>query len=49
VAIALTIVIICLVAFLAITHRDVQRTRPDARADRARWGRGLEPAPDPAD
>lgn len=36
VALALTLVIFCLVAFLAITRRDVQRGRPESRADRSR-------------
>src|ERR1700733_9518245 len=36
VALALTIVIFCLVAFLAITRRDVQRGRPKSRVGRNR-------------
>jgi uncharacterized membrane-anchored protein len=46
VAIALTIAIFCLVAFLAITRRDVQGAQ---RADSARRARRFEPAPDSAD
>jgi len=45
VALALTIAIFCLVAFLAITRRDVQRARPDANAGRGR--RPLRPQPSP--
>jgi uncharacterized membrane-anchored protein len=46
VAIALTIAIFCLVAFLAITRRDAQGAQ---RADSARRPRRFEPAPDSAD
>jgi uncharacterized membrane-anchored protein len=46
VAIALTTAIFCLVAFLAITRRDVQGAQ---RADSARRARRFEPAPDSAD
>ncbi|HEV3388772.1 MAG TPA: hypothetical protein VG057_07145 [Solirubrobacteraceae bacterium] len=49
VAIGLTIAIFCLVAFLAITHRDVQGTRRAAHADNGRRARRFEPAPDRAD
>ncbi len=49
VAIGLTIAIFCLVAFLAITHRDVQGTRREAHANNARRARRFEPAPDRAD
>jgi uncharacterized membrane-anchored protein len=49
VALALTIMIFCLVAFLAITRRDVQRARPEAHADRAHRPLRLEPAPERAD
>jgi uncharacterized membrane-anchored protein len=49
VAIGLTIAIFSLVAFLAITHRDVQGTRRAAHADNGRRARRFEPAPDRAD
>jgi uncharacterized membrane-anchored protein len=49
VAIGLTIAIFCLVAFLAITHRDVQGARRAAHADNGRRARRFEPAPDRAD
>jgi uncharacterized membrane-anchored protein len=49
VAIGLTIAIFCLVAFLAITHRDVQGTRREVHAGKARRTRRFEPAPDRAD
>ncbi len=49
VAIGLTIAIFCLVAFLAITHRDVQGTRRAGHADNGRRARRFEPAPDRAD
>lgn len=49
VAIGLTIAIFCLVAFLAITHRDVQRAGRRPHADHAGRARRFEPAPDSVD
>ena len=49
VAIGLTIAIFCLVAFLAITRRDVQSTRSEAHAGHARRPLAIETAPDSAD
>jgi uncharacterized membrane-anchored protein len=49
VALALTVAIFCLVAFLAITRRDVQGARPEAHADHARRPVRFEPAPETAD
>ena len=49
VALALTIVIFCLVAFLAITRRDVQTTRPGAHGDHARRPLRFEPASESTD
>jgi len=46
VAIGLTIAIFCLVAFLAVTRRDVQRAHRHSHADRARRAPRFEPAPD---
>lgn len=49
VALALSAVIFCLVAFLAITRRDVQRTRSSAHADHAHRPLRLEPASESLD
>ncbi len=49
VALALTIVIFCLVAFLAITRRDVQTARPGAHGDQARRPLRFEPASESTD
>ncbi|MBV8219800.1 MAG: hypothetical protein JO325_15160 [Solirubrobacterales bacterium] len=49
VAIALTLAIFCLVAFLAITRRDVQSPHRGPHADSGRRARRFEPAPDSAD
>jgi uncharacterized membrane-anchored protein len=49
VALALTALIFCLVAFLAITRRDVQRTRREGHADHARRPLVLEPSPEALD
>ncbi len=49
VAIALTLAIFCLVAFLAITRRDLQQTRRGSHADNARRARRFDPAPDSVD
>jgi uncharacterized membrane-anchored protein len=38
VALVLTGVIVCFVAFLAVTHRDVQQHGPNRRPARLRWG-----------
>jgi len=46
VALALTAAIFCLVAFLAITRRDVQPTRPTTHPDHGRHPLLLEPAPE---
>ena len=46
---ALTFIIFCLVAFLAITRRDVQQTRRGSHADNARRARRFDPAPDSVD
>jgi len=46
VALALTAAIFCLVAFLAITRRDVQHTRSSTHADHARHPLLLEPSPE---
>jgi uncharacterized membrane-anchored protein len=49
VALALTIAIFCLVAFLAVTRRDVQTARPGAHGDHARHPLRFEPASESAD
>jgi uncharacterized membrane-anchored protein len=49
VAIALTVAIFCLVAFLAITRRDVQGAQRQPHADNARRARRFEPAPESAE
>ena len=49
VALALVAAIFCLVAFLAITRRDVQRTRSSAHADHAHRPLRLEPASESLD
>ena len=49
VALALSAAIFCLVAFLAITRRDVQRTRSSAHADHAHRPLRLEPASESLD
>jgi uncharacterized membrane-anchored protein len=49
VALALTIAIFCLVAFLAITRRDVQSARSGAHGDHARRPVRFEPASESAD
>jgi uncharacterized membrane-anchored protein len=49
VAIALTIAIFCLVAFLAITRRDVQGAQRRPHADNALRARRFEPAPESAE
>ena len=49
VALALTIMIFCLVAFLAITRRDVQTARPGAHGDQARRPLRFEPASESTD
>ncbi len=49
VALALAAAIFCLVAFLAITRRDVQRTRSSAHADHAHRPLRLEPASESLD
>jgi uncharacterized membrane-anchored protein len=46
VALALTLAIFCLVAFLAITRRDLQPARSRAHAERRRRSRALEPSPE---
>jgi uncharacterized membrane-anchored protein len=49
VALALTIAIFCLVAFLAITRRDVQHARPEAHGDHAHRPLRFEPASESVD
>ena len=49
VALALSAAIFCLVAFLALTRRDVQRTRSTAHADHAHRPLRLEPASESLD
>ena len=49
VALALTVAIFCLVAFLAITQRDVQRSGTAARADHSRRPLGLDAAAEALD
>ncbi|HUJ35065.1 MAG TPA: hypothetical protein VLW51_07640 [Solirubrobacteraceae bacterium] len=49
VALALTIAIFCLVALLAITRRDVQRTRSETHAGHPHRPLRFEPAPDSLD
>ena len=49
VALAFTAAIFCLVAFLAITRRDLQRTRSTAHADHAHRPLRLEPASESVD
>ncbi len=49
VALALTIAIFCLVAFLAITRRDVQLARPEAHGDHAHRPLRFEPASESVD
>jgi uncharacterized membrane-anchored protein len=49
VAIGLTLAIFCLVAFLAITRRDLQQTQRGSHADNARRARRFDPAPDSVD
>jgi uncharacterized membrane-anchored protein len=49
VALALTALIFCLVAFLAITRRDVQRTPRKGHAEHARRPLVLEPTPEALD
>jgi uncharacterized membrane-anchored protein len=49
VAIGLTIAIFCLVAFLAITRRDVQGAHREPHADNGRRARRFAPAPDSAE
>ena len=49
VALALTIAIFCLVAFLAITRRDVQHARPEAHGDHAHRALRFEPASESVD
>ena len=49
VALALTIAIFCLVAFLAITRRDVLHARPEAHGDHAHRPLRFEPASESVD